>query len=89
MSRIGKDPIKISEGVTVEVANGGDFGHQSVTVSGPKGQMTLSVRKGIDVKVEDGIVTLSRKNESKINKSFHGLYRAMIANMVYGLTEGF
>lgn len=89
MSRIGKNPITIPNGVTVEVKNGGEFGHQEVVVTGPKGTLTRAIRKGVTVAVADGKVTLVRDSELKQIKSFHGLYRSLINNMIKGVTEGF
>ena len=89
MSRIGKNPIKIENGVSVEVTSGGKFGNQTVVVKGPKGELSEEIRKGIEVKVEDGNVVLTRVNDSKQNKSLHGLYRSLVANMVEGVTKGF
>ncbi|MBN1331304.1 50S ribosomal protein L6 [Candidatus Dojkabacteria bacterium] len=89
MSRIGKNPITIENGVSVEVSPGGRFNHLSVSVKGPKGELSEDVRKGIDVKVENDTVILERKNDSKMNKGLHGLYRSLIANMIEGVTKGF
>jgi large subunit ribosomal protein L6 len=89
MSRIGKNPITIPNGVTVEVKPGGEYGHQEVVVTGPKGTMNRSLRKGIDANVTDGKVVFVREDESKQMKSYHGLYRALVNNMVKGVTEGF
>ncbi|MBD3280246.1 50S ribosomal protein L6 [Candidatus Dojkabacteria bacterium] len=89
MSRIGKNPVKIEEGVEVEVQKGGRFGHLTVKVNGPKGELSEDIRKGIEIKVEDGKVVLERDNDSKQNKSLHGLYRSLIANMIKGVAKGF
>ncbi|MBL8014932.1 MAG: 50S ribosomal protein L6 [Candidatus Doudnabacteria bacterium] len=89
MSRVGKNPITIPQGVTVEISQGGEFGNQEIKVTGPKGTMTRAVRHGVSVKVEDGKVVLERANESNQIKSYHGLYRALIQNMVQGVTQGF
>ncbi len=89
MSRIGKLEIIIPAGVTVEVKKGGEFGHQEVTVAGPKGTLTQSIRYGANVIVEDGIVKLSKQDETQQNASFYGLYRTLINNMVLGVTEGY
>lgn len=89
MSRIGKSPITIPQGVTVEVTSGGEFGHQLVTVNGPKGSMQRSIRQPITVEVQDGEVQVARSNNLQQNRSYHGLYRALIANMVHGVSEGF
>lgn len=89
MSRIGKNPITIENGITVEVVKGGRFSHLSVNVKGPKGELSEDIRKGVDIKVEDGAVIVTRKNDSKMNRGLHGLYRTLVANMVEGVTKGF
>ncbi len=84
MSRIGRLPIELPAGVTVEYVDG------VVTVKGPKGTLTQAIEvKNIDVKVEGNIVSVVRLNEQKETKSAHGLYRALIANMVEGVSKGF
>lgn len=83
MSRIGKLPIQIPSGVTITVDSG------VVTVKGPKGELSQFVTPDVTVKVEDGSVTVSRKDDSKPAKSQHGLMRALINNMVVGVTQGF
>lgn len=82
MSRIGKNPITIPAGVTVEV-NG-----NVVTVKGKKGQLTQDF-SDVTVKVEDGQVLVERSSDQKNERSKHGLYRALINNMVVGVAEGF
>jgi len=84
MSRIGKAPINLPQGVTVEVSKG-----NLVTVKGPKGTLTQLVDPDISIKIEDGIITLERPTESIRHRSFHGLYRSLINNMVEGVTKGF
>lgn len=84
MSRIGKAPISLPAKTTVTV--GAD---NLVTVKGLKGELSLGVAPQITVSVENGVVTLSRPDESKESRSLHGLYRALLANMVTGVTEGF
>lgn len=83
MSRIGKLPILIPAGVTVTVNN------NVVTVKGPKGELSQSVNPAIEVKVEGNVCTVSRPNDEKENRSMHGLYRALIHNMVVGVSEGY
>ena len=83
MSRIGILPIEIPEGVTVNVDN------NLVTVKGAKGELEQKVDPVIKVNVEDNQVVLERSNEEKRSKSMHGLYRALIYNMVYGVSEGY
>ena len=83
MSRIGKMPIILPKGVTVTV-NG-----SLVTVKGPKGELKQTINPSISVKVEDGQVTLSRPDDERENRKMHGLYRALIHNMVVGVSEGY
>lgn len=83
LSRIGKLPIEIPSGVTITVDSG------DVTVVGPKGTLTQFVTPAVDVKVEDGTLTVHPKDESKEARSQHGLMRALINNMVTGVTKGF
>lgn len=89
MSRIGNAPITIPEKVTVEITEGGNYNHQLVKVSGPKGEMSKSIRQPITVKVEDGKIIVERPNDEKQVKSYHGLYRSLLNNMVKGVTEGY
>lgn len=83
MSRIGKLPISIPAGVTVSLEN------NYVTVKGPKGELKQYVDPRVDVKIEDGEVTLTRKSDDRIERSLHGLYRQLVHNMVVGVSEGF
>lgn len=83
MSRIGKSIIEIPANVTVTEKDG------LVTVKGPKGELTQQISEGITLKHEDGILTLERPSESKQHKALHGLYRALIHNMIVGTSEGF
>lgn len=84
MSRIGKKPINLPSGVTVDVS-----AHGTVTVKGPKGTLTQDVNPDIQVKVEGQELVLTRPTDSKRHKSMHGLYRALINNMVIGVSEGY
>ena len=81
MSRIGKNPISIPEGVTVEIKEG------VVTVKGKLGELSQEIGD-IEIKNEDGILTLDRPSESKDHKAKHGLYRALINNMMIGVSQG-
>lgn len=81
MSRIGKNPISIPEGVTVEVKD------NLITAKGKLGELTQEY-SGIDIKIEDATITLERGSEKKEVKSKHGLYRALIANMIDGVSKG-
>ena len=83
MSRIGRAPIAIPQGVTVDINN------NLVTVKGPLGALSQTVDKSIDVKVEDGHVHCTRHSDDKDHRALHGLYRALIHNMVVGVTKGF
>ncbi len=89
MSRIGKQPIKIENNVEVQVLSGGEFGNVEVVVKGPKGELKQSIRKGIDVEVKDGFMTLKRANDDRHLRAYHGLYRSLINNMVIGVSKGF
>ncbi len=83
MSRIGKNPIPLPAGVTVEVD-----GTTSV-VKGPKGEHTQHIPEGLSFETADGVLTITRPDESKTMRARHGLVRALIANQVKGVTEGF
>ncbi|MBI4519596.1 MAG: 50S ribosomal protein L6 [Gemmatimonadetes bacterium] len=83
MSRIGKKPVSIPAGVSVAVENG------SVTVKGPRGELVLKVPPGMSVRVEDKTVVVERPSESRQHRALHGLTRALVANMVLGVTKGF
>ena len=83
MSRIGHAHINIPAAATVE------FKDNVVTVKGSNITMTRELKEGFDVTIEDGVLTVVRPNDSKSNKALHGLYRALINNMITGVTEGF
>ena len=83
MSRIGKAPIAIPAGVTVKVDN------NIVTVKGPKGELSQAVNPELTVKVEDGHVVLTRPSDDREHRAQHGLYRALIHNMVVGVSTGY
>ncbi|MEE1896803.1 50S ribosomal protein L6 [Flavobacterium rakeshii] len=82
MSRIGKNPIAIPSGVTVDVKDG------VITVKGNKGELTQDFTD-VTVKVEEGQVIVERSSDNKNDRSKHGLYRALINNMIIGVSEGF
>jgi large subunit ribosomal protein L6 len=84
MSRIGKLPVNLPKGVTVSVGDS-----NLVSVKGPLGELTQAVDKDLKVEVVGNEVILSRPSESKNHKSLHGLYRALIHNMVVGVSEGY
>ena len=83
MSRIGKASINIPASATVEFAN------NVVTVKGNNIEMTQTLKQGFDITIEEGVLTVVRPSDSKEDKSLHGLYRALINNMIVGVTEGF
>lgn len=83
MSRIGKAPISVPKGVEINVTSG------LVTVKGAKGILTQKIDSDIEVVVKDGEIVLNRPTEQKRHKALHGLYRALIANMVKGVSEGY
>ncbi len=83
LSRIGKLPVIIPAGVTITVDSG------DVVVKGPKGELTQFITPAVEVKVEDGQVTVHPKDESKTARAQHGLMRALINNMVIGVTKGY
>lgn len=83
MSRIGKLPFTVPSGVTVSISD------DEVVVKGPKGELKQDYNPLVSISVEDGIGTVTRKNESKAAKSFHGLYRRLIENMIVGVTNGY
>lgn len=84
MSRIGKAPINIPEKVEIDVSKG-----NTVTVKGPKGELSQQVDPDLILKVEDGELHLERPTEQKRHKAMHGLYRALLQNLVEGVTVGF
>ena len=83
MSRIGKMPIAIPAGVEVKLDG------NTVSVKGPKGELTRTVHPNMKVEVNGAEVTVTRPNDNKENRSLHGLTRSLIANMVKGVTDGF
>ena len=83
MSRVGRMPIDIPAGVTATLDG------QVITVKGPKGELTRTLHPDMKVTVQDNVITVERPNDEKNNRALHGLTRALIANMVKGVTEGF
>ena len=83
MSRIGRMPVAIPAGVTVEIVN------NYMTVKGPKGTLERQLPVEMEIKQEDGNVIVTRPNDLKKMKSLHGLTRTLIANMIHGVTEGY
>lgn len=84
MSRIGLKPIEIPAGVTVAVSD-----DNTVTVKGPKGEISEKLDRAMEVSIEDGTLTVKRPTEQKRHKALHGLSRTLIANMIEGVTEGY
>lgn len=83
MSRIGVKPVVIPQGVTATPGKG------SLGVKGPKGTLEVPVPEGIEARVEEGTIVVSRKSDEKRIKAFHGLTRSLISNSVTGVSEGF
>jgi large subunit ribosomal protein L6 len=84
MSRIGKQPVSIPEGVKVTVGDG-----NVVTVTGPRGTLTQAMHANMRIVHEDGTVRVERPDDENFNRSLHGLTRSLLANMVTGVTAGF
>lgn len=84
MSRIGKAPITLPAGVSATVGNG-----NVLTVKGPKGELKETIDRDITVSIENGVLTFTRPTDQIRHRAMHGLYRALVANMVKGVTEGF
>ena len=84
MSRIGRMPIAIPAGVTVDIAE-----NNNVTVKGPKGELSRALPAEMSITIENNEIVVRRPNDLKKNKSLHGLTRALLNNMVIGVTEGF
>ena len=84
MSRIGKAPVTVPNGVTITVGK-----DNVITVKGPKGELKEAVDRDITVESDDGVLNLSRPTDQIRHRAMHGLYRALIANMVKGVTEGY
>jgi len=83
VSRVGKQPISITPGVTVKDKD------REIEVIGPKGSLRMAYRREIKIEIKDNQILVNRLNDSKISRSLHGLTRTLIANMVKGVTEGF
>ena len=83
MSRIGRLPIPVPDGVTIDIQG------QTVTVQGPKGSLTLTAHPAIKVQVEDRSVLCRRSSDEKVHRALHGLTRSLVRNMVDGVVKGF
>lgn len=83
MSRVGRKPIDIAKGVTV------NLNQKVITVKGPKGELSASVHPDISVEIKDNHVAMIRKNDEKENRALHGLWRALVQNMITGVTTGY
>jgi len=83
VSRIGKMPVAIPQGVEVSIEG------NTVRVKGPKGELATEIHEAMNVSVEDGHIVVRRPSDEKFHKSLHGLTRTLIANMVEGVTKGY
>ena len=83
MSRIGKAPVELPGEVNAEISG------RSVKVSGPRGELTVPIGRGVEVRQEDGSLVLERASDAPEHKAMHGLTRSLIQNAVTGVTEGF
>ena len=83
MSRIGNSPINIPEGVTIH------FENNIINAKGKLGELSQEINPAITLNFDENTITLSRKNDQKENRSMHGLYRALIYNMIHGVSEGY
>ena len=84
MSRIGRMPITVPAGVTVNVAEG-----NVVTVKGPKGELTRALRSEMNISMEGNVITVTRPSDEKLHRSLHGLTRTLLSNMITGGTDGY
>lgn len=83
MSRIGRKPITLPDGVSLSVSEG------KISVKGPRGELSADMAPGVDIAVEDGVVRVSRQNEEKKTRAFHGMIRAIVNNHVVGVSQGY
>ena len=84
MSRIGKMPIAVPAGVTVDIAE-----NNKVTVKGPKGELSRALAPEMEIKMDGDVITVTRPNDLKRNRALHGLTRTLLNNMIIGVTEGY
>ncbi|MCC6722163.1 MAG: 50S ribosomal protein L6 [Bacteroidia bacterium] len=83
MSRVGKNPISIPKGVEIQVNS------NSINVKGSKGQLSHTLSEGISVEINEGVINVNRSNDNKSQKALHGLNRALINNMIKGVSDGY
>ena len=83
MSRVGKMPIPIPDGVSI------DFKNNNVKAKGPKGELAVQIHPDMKLTLKDGTLTVARPSESKEHRSLHGLSRTLVANIIQGVTSGF
>ena len=83
MSRIGRKPISLPDGVEIDIKPG------LITVKGPKGELTQEISTDMTVKTEDGTITIERPTDRPSHRALHGLTRSLIANMIVGVTDGY
>lgn len=83
MSKIGKKPVAVPKEVIIEVKNG------IVSVEGPKGKLSRKLSERISLEIKDGVLLVKRAADTKLDKSMHGLFRALIVNMIKGVTDGY
>lgn len=83
MSRVGKNPISLPQGVTVKVAN------QVISVKGPKGELKETLDRDMEIVLKDDAIEISRPTDQIRHRAMHGLYRSLVANMVKGVTDGY
>jgi large subunit ribosomal protein L6 len=83
MSRIGRKPIQVPNGVNVNLDN------NVITVKGPKGTLSRELHKDMKIVVEEGVINVERPSDNKLHRSLHGTTRSVVANMVSGVTEGY
>jgi large subunit ribosomal protein L6 len=85
MSRIGRKPIQVPEGVNINLDNK----NNGITVKGPKGTLSRALHKDMKISVDANVITVERPSDNKLHRSLHGTTRSVIANMVSGVTDGF
>lgn len=90
MSKIGNSPIKLLKGVDIQIDSKKNiFGGFSVIITGPKGSLTIPLQKGLTIDIQQDEVHVKRENDSKNQRAFHGLYRSLINNAIFGVVNGY